>query len=139
LLLCRLEDASEEPDDATELLCLQFLFLCFTVVQEGKRSLFLSTILTPVCSYLMKRSIDGQASVFCGRGITHLARLCPEAFKDQVPKLSEERRAKLQHVMKSVLENQQSAERAGQYGNNVSDGNNSVSVKKIDISRYRKA
>ena len=139
LLLCRLGDATEVPDDATELLSLQLLFLSFTLVQEGQRSVFLSAILTPVCTYLMKCSVEGQASIFCGRGITHLARLCPEAFKDQVPKLSEDLRMKLQHVMKSVLENQQNTEKTNQYGTNISDSNSSANVKKIDISRYRKA
>eukprot|EP01041_Mallomonas_annulata_P001008 gene1008-1979_t len=121
-------------NESIELLMIQIIFLLFSITPEIHRETLLAMIVTPLCSFMSLRTIEYPVTQLCGKGITHLARVCPEPFKLQVTSLSDKHRSSLQSVMRSVLEQQSNA--------NVTSGGGSVdstaNVKKIDMSRYRK-
>lgn len=126
-------------DDLILLLLLQLLFLFFSTVEENQRGLFVATVLNPLCKSLQGKSDNSAISLFCGKGLTHLARTCQDSFRENVGLLNPENRAILQGAMAASIRQEQLSQQAG--GNQTFIGGSSVSagaVKKLDFAKFQK-
>ena len=132
-IIVRLSSSSVVTESGTSLIMVQILFLLFSFTPEVRRDVMLAVVLPPVCTLLTREGASSSVTQLCGKGVTHLARACPEAFKAQVASLTDSHRLALQMSMRTVLD-QQSAPSSVSPG---ASGEGPV-VKKIDISRYRK-
>lgn len=127
--------AAQSSNEATETLLLQLIFVTFDLIPETSRESYLKLVLSPLCGCMTRRPVPSPVAVLCANKITQLARLCPDVFRAQVASMSEANRLTLQSSMRYVLELQSSASSSG--SNSISDGTSSI--KKIDMSKYRKS
>ncbi len=125
-------------EDSLELQYVQLVFMAFALTQEGRRSEFLAVIVPALCAILLRKQSDCAVVQFIGRGLTHLARSCSEAFRDQIVLLSEQQRTCLQNVMRATIQQQQALEQqqAATVASSTPSGPG-LSLKKIDMSRYK--
>lgn len=92
--------------DATEIrsLLIKALLVLFALAPPEQKSALIEVFLTPMCAKICEHQTDAEFLLVCGRSVTHLARLEPDAFRAQVPALSEKHRTVLQGVMKLALQ-----------------------------------
>lgn len=131
-LVCKL--SSSDIDTETRALLAKSLLSLVSLASEENKSAVVELIVTPLCDAMVRNPGDQLYLTLCGKGFTHLARLCPEAFKSQVMQLSEGHRAVLQQVMMQALQSQQAAE--SQQQSSQSGGAPSM---KINMAKYKTA
>lgn len=104
-LMCRLS----YPDNDAETMAsvAKALLTLVSVVSEAHRGALVDMLVVPLCERMhVFRDSDPVFLSLCGKGFTHLARLCPDAFRGQVGQLSEVHRGILQQVMTQALQQQ---------------------------------
>jgi hypothetical protein len=98
-------------------LLVKALLLLFALAHADKRASLLELLLPPLCAALCiggqgqggqgqggMEEKEGEFPNACGRGLTHIARQAPEAFRSVVPLLSDVHRAVLQRVMTAAVQ-----------------------------------
>jgi hypothetical protein len=127
-------------DDSLHLLLAQIIFLCFSLIEEAQKRNFIGCILSPLSRSLIdKIETSSTLVLFCGKGLTHLARNYPENFKEHVLLLSPENRQALQASMASSVQNEQlQAQKAAASDQNTSGSIGIGMVKKLDFAKFQK-
>ncbi len=109
--LCRL--GYSDADGEIRALLVKALLLLVSAAPEQQKGGLVELLVTPLCDKMCRHADDAAFLALCGKGFTHLARLCPDAFRGQVAQLSESHRGVLQRVMMQAMQSQQQAEGGG--------------------------
>ena len=127
-------------DDSLHLLFAQIIFLCFSLIEEAQKRNFIGCILSPLSrSLINKIETSSTLVLFCGKGLTHLARNYPENFKEHVLLLSPENKQALQASMASSVQNEQlQAQKAAASDQSTSGSIGIGMVKKLDFAKFQK-
>lgn len=126
-------------EESVQLSLTQILFLYFTTIEETQRNLFVVTILPVICESLRNKDESSPLFLFCGKGLTHLARTCQEAFKESVILISVENRSVLQAAMAAAVKQEQLAQQQnGGDSGSGGRGSGGGQIKKLDIAKFQK-
>jgi hypothetical protein len=131
-------DAAAQRDEV-ELLLVQILFLGFGYVTEDKHGVYVSMLMKPLNLIMAKKPAQSPVVMFVGKGLTHIARVCANAFREQVAMLSEVERTTLQNVMRVALQQaaevqQQQQTQHGSFATQTA----APSAKKIDFAKFKR-
>lgn len=131
LLMIQADCGNDQTRQIAQVEGLKILFTFFAGAdpqqQEQLISLFFDTLLVLVTP---DRSSTPAGKAW-GQGLTHFARLSPQAFKNAVAQLSAETRMNLQTVMKEVLSAQQASKQLGGPGH--------VNPPKLDATKFKRS
>jgi len=126
-------------DDTIQLILSQLLFLYFTTIEETQRALFIATIIPVICGALQNKNESSSLLLFCGKGLTHLARTCQDAFKESIILLSTENRVILQTAMAAAVKQEQLLQQqSGSLGDGSGSGGGGQ-LKKLDLAKFQKS
>lgn len=116
-----------------------------SVAGEMHRGRLVDIVVAPLCDRMYAlRDADAAFLSLCGKGFTHLARLCPAEFRAQVALLSEPHRAVLQQVMVQALQSQQQQQQqqlsstSGNAAQQSSSSSAGPPLLKLDMNKYKK-
>jgi len=134
-------DADKERENF-ELISVQLILFSFNLLEESRRAAMIELILPVLCQVLMRYAgrFDSPTILFCGKGLTALARTFPEVFRVQISTLSEAARTTLMEVMKSVQlqqQQQQQQQQQGATGGQSQPSSLATGPKKIDFSKFK--
>lgn len=132
-LVCKL--SAGDIDGETRALLAKSLLSLVSLAAEENKGAVVELIVTPLCDAMTRNPADQLYLTLCGRGFTHLARMCPDAFKAQVAQLSEGHRAVLQQVMMQALQSQQAVESSQQ----ASHSSGGAPALKINMAKFKTA
>lgn len=142
-IITTIVQAEKIIDYPADLSIAQIIFVLFSLVHETQRSNYVGLILSPICGILAKSpALETAATQFSGRGLTRLARSCPEALREHVGTLNDNQKLILQSAMRIALqqeatqESQQAAIQSN--GTSVALSATLAPIKKIDMNRYKK-
>ena len=126
-------------DDTIQLILSQLLFLYFTTIEDTQRALFIATIIPVICGALQNKNESSSLLLFCGKGLTHLARTCQDAFKESIILLSTENRVILQTAMAAAVKQEQLLQQqSGSLGDGSGSGGGGQ-LKKLDLAKFQKS
>ena len=127
-------------DKGVQLLLVQLVFLFFSTIAEECRGTFVCSILSPLCIFLqgIHRPEDEDVVLFCGKGLTHLARSCADAFRETVAGLTIQNREALQIAMAASIKQEQAAQQQSSGFQNTAVAQVGA-VKKLDFAKFQKA
>eukprot|EP00597_Dinobryon_sp_UTEXLB2267_P010556 CAMPEP_0170100882 /NCGR_PEP_ID=MMETSP0020_2-20130122/1920_1 /TAXON_ID=98059 /ORGANISM="Dinobryon sp., Strain UTEXLB2267" /LENGTH=1231 /DNA_ID=CAMNT_0010323857 /DNA_START=190 /DNA_END=3886 /DNA_ORIENTATION=+ len=128
-------------------LIVRGLLLFFNLVKNpNAKDVMMEMLLSPISFSLnvmesLNKNSFNNYSTLCGKGLTQLARMCPESFKCHVLMLSEESKTTLQNSM--LLSMQQGSSSGTLASSSQVQANDSSSVlkppiMKIDMTKYKK-
>jgi hypothetical protein len=119
-------------NDEVEITIINIIFYALNLINEKEK--LLKVILPTICDVLLKRNMNSKINLFIGKGITLLARIYSDIFKQSIVLLSDTQRLLLQEVMKNEIHQSQN----NNFNASAQSNNNNNSFKKIDITRYKK-